>query len=147
MLPIQGAQVWSLVRELWSHMPRGAAYSQKKKKLFRHFHSKIKLQKQLHLLLFLIYFPSPLTQIRPSNPPLNTHTLMHARTHTHTHTLIGLFPDPISSIFQFYLFIHRIWTRPSKQLGAPTPRDKARTISQSTGWRGRARRDGHRPAK
>ena len=114
-----------------------------------HFHSKIKLQKQLHLLLFLIYFPSPLTQIRPSNPPLNTHTLMHARahTHTHTHTLIGLFPDPISSIFQFYLFIHRILTRPSKQLGAPTPRDKARTISQSTGWRGRARRDGHRPAK
>ena len=76
MLPIQGAQVQSLIRQLGSHMPHGAAYSQEKKQLFRHFHSKIKLQKQLHLLLFLISFPSPFTQIRPSNPPLNTPFLM-----------------------------------------------------------------------
>ena len=110
-----------------------------KKQLFRHFHSKIKLQEQLHLLLFLIYFPSPLTQIRPSNPPLNTHTLMHvrARTHTHTHTLSSVyFLTPSALYFSSIYLFTGFEQDPANSWGLPHPGTKPEPSHRAQGGKG-----------
>lgn len=70
----------------------------------------------------------------PAPPPqrqsFNTHPSAHTHAHTHAQEFISW---PRGSPFQVYVFIHRIWTRPSKALGASTPRDEARTCHRAQG--------------